>query len=385
MALTDKLSAIGVAIRKKTGKTDLLTLDAMPAEILAITTGGGGGSGEGIPEEGLKVSGNCQYRFANDGWNWFVEGFGDGVTTEDINTVSYMFYNSKELTKIPFEINVKPDNGATSLQQMFASCSKLEALPKINGCTPQSMERFCDGCNYLRNLQDDIGEWFEWGFIDGTTSTSTGSRANTFRYCYSLRSIPMEFLNHGGAKLKQNYSYFYGGFQDCYALDELVGLPIPYTSASWTSNAFGNTFSNCSRLKEVTFATQEDGSPIPVAWSNQTIDLSNVGFTLDANKITGYNSGITADKQVSDDASYAALKDDPDWFAYGANWSRYNYDSAVNTINSLPDASSGSGNTIKFRMVAGDGDTGSIGKAISNLTEEEIAVAAAKGWTVSLV
>ena len=41
MALTDKLSAIGSAIREKTGKSDLLTLDAMPAEIAAIETGGG--------------------------------------------------------------------------------------------------------------------------------------------------------------------------------------------------------------------------------------------------------------------------------------------------------------------------------------------------------
>lgn len=40
MALTNKLSAIGDAIREKTGKTDLLTLEQMPVEIAAITTGG---------------------------------------------------------------------------------------------------------------------------------------------------------------------------------------------------------------------------------------------------------------------------------------------------------------------------------------------------------
>ena len=44
MALTDKLSAVGNAIRVKTGKTALLTLDEMPAEIASIQTGGGGGS-----------------------------------------------------------------------------------------------------------------------------------------------------------------------------------------------------------------------------------------------------------------------------------------------------------------------------------------------------
>lgn len=39
MALIEKLSAIGEAIRAKTGKTDLLTLDEMPTEIAAIETG----------------------------------------------------------------------------------------------------------------------------------------------------------------------------------------------------------------------------------------------------------------------------------------------------------------------------------------------------------
>lgn len=40
MALTDKLTAIANAIRGKTGKSGKLTLDAMPAEIAAIGSGG---------------------------------------------------------------------------------------------------------------------------------------------------------------------------------------------------------------------------------------------------------------------------------------------------------------------------------------------------------
>lgn len=42
MALTDKLSAIGNAIREKTGGTDLLTLDQMVTEIANISSSGGG-------------------------------------------------------------------------------------------------------------------------------------------------------------------------------------------------------------------------------------------------------------------------------------------------------------------------------------------------------
>ena len=45
MALTDKLTAIADAIRAKTGKSDVLTLDQMPLEIEGIT---GGGSGDAV-------------------------------------------------------------------------------------------------------------------------------------------------------------------------------------------------------------------------------------------------------------------------------------------------------------------------------------------------
>lgn len=48
MALTSKLSAIGDAIRAKTGGTELLTLDAMPGEIEGIQTGGGASNDGGV-------------------------------------------------------------------------------------------------------------------------------------------------------------------------------------------------------------------------------------------------------------------------------------------------------------------------------------------------
>jgi hypothetical protein len=102
--------------------------------------------------------------------------------------------------------------------------------------------------------------------------------------------------------------------------------------------------------------------------------------------ILDYNSGITADKQVKDDATYQALKNDPDWFTVDLYYSRYNHDSAVATINSLPDTSAylaekGGTNTIRFLSTSGSLTDGG---AINTLTEEEIAVATAKGWTVSL-
>ena len=102
----------------------------------------------------------------------------------------------------------------------------------------------------------------------------------------------------------------------------------------------------------------------------------------------GEKSGITEETRIIDEESYQLLKDNPNSWTTDIAYSRYNHNSAVETINSLPDtseyllANSGGTNTIKFTGNAGSKTDGG---AINTLTEEEIAVAAAKGWTVTLV
>ena len=440
MALTDKLSAIGNAIRFKTGGTELLTLDAMPTEIEGIQTGGvvealevtANGTytaPDGVdgyspvtvnvpqdgspPESAFVISGDSGYRFAYGCWDWFIEQYGNRITTEGITIASYMF-NYSNITELPFEINFK--DGGCYCEHMFTGCSKLTSLPSIDfkqnsyndisllfsGCKkiteigslknlyPSVINAMFQNCERLRQLPGLININF--------------SRINTYLYCncayifencYSLRSIPEEFLKQiYGIWTSYSYTHIYSIFNNCYVLDEVRGLN-PQTGEMKTSNIFGNintgTFANCHRLKNIIFATQDDGTPYTVKWKNQTIDLSSyIGYEyiLDNHiRIIGFNSGITADKQVTDDETYQALKDDPDWFTSNYAYSRYNHDSAVATINSLPDtstylASAGGTNTIKFKGAAGSATDGG---AINTLTEEEIAVATAKGWTCSFV
>jgi hypothetical protein len=145
------------------------------------------------------------------------------------------------------------------------------------------------------------------------------------------------------------------------------------------------------RLKNLTFETL-GGAPHIANWKSQTIDLSsNVGYASTDSYIVNYNSGITKDKgiyaTIYAPEQYQALKNDPDWYTVDPQYSRYDHDSAVATINSLPDtsaylATAGGTNTIKFKGAAGSATDGG---AINTLTEEEIAVATAKGWTVTLV
>lgn len=61
MALTNKLTAIGDAIREKTGKSALLSLDEMPVEIRAIETGGGSGGDNHEWEDGYLSTTTATY------------------------------------------------------------------------------------------------------------------------------------------------------------------------------------------------------------------------------------------------------------------------------------------------------------------------------------
>lgn len=420
MALTDKLTAIGDAIREKTGGTELMTLDAMPTEIASIQTGGGGD----LPEEAFTITGDCASRFANGGWDWFIENYGNKITTKDITNANYMFSYST-IDRIPFEINLKlnpngglrymfnqannlieiPDMDCTSSSYissdyMFNTCSKLENLPYLYNLYPGVLNYFFYQCYSLREIPDDYMDTWNFSRVNSYGYAGLGCM---FQECRSLRQIPQNILNKFGEETFSHTStsnFFYNGFRDCYTLDELINLPFS-TNTAYTSNIFSGTFTNCHRLKDITFETYATGAAKPAKWKGQTIDLSKyVGYAQYERSIVDYNSGITADKNAANCGDvYDFVENyanDADWFSTMVAYSRYNRRSAINTINSLPDtsaylAANGGTNTIKFL-----GDSGSAhpmdysnptagSSAISYLTAEEIAVATAKGWTVTFV
>lgn len=396
------LTSIGDAIRGKTGETALLNPLDMPTAIESIETGGGGGTD--LPEEAFIVTGDCGYRFANGGWDWFIEEYGDKITTENISNAERMFYES-EIIELPFELNFI-DGGCVcsnlfqycetietipsidfkqtsykSSSYMFRDCESLKQIGTLKNLYPNAMNYFFGRCCNLRQLPE-----FENLNLNRIYTYASCNMSSVFEYCRSLRSIPEDLLKQFyQPKLTAYYnSVLNSGFSNCNALDEIRGLN-PQTGTV-TGNLFSSTFSQCNRLKDIIFATQDDGTPYSVNWKSQTINLSSyLGYACFSSDILNYNSGITADKIVVNDATYQALKNDPDWFTASVNYSRYNHDSAVNTINSLPDtsaylATAGGTNTIKFLGAAGANTDGG---AINTLTEEEIAVATAKGWTVT--
>ena len=410
------LTAIGDAIRGKEGTTELVPVIDMATRITNLPSGGGGGGNEPTDEE-LVFTGTCSYLFSENKWNWFIAKYGSRITTTNVSNCQSLFHNSNNLKTIPFQINVA---NCSSFGNLLNSCYKLSVCPKVRGAILWNTSTSFDSMLRLNYDIRDIEDLFTPEMIEGfstvkVTSAYSTVKATSFYGLYSLRKIPSWWYKfrvspESTAYPSASYTIYYNMLNNCYSIDTAENIPVWTCSGAQTSNMFSSSFDRCNRLKDITFETNEDGTPIVVKWKSQTIDLSkNVGyyFTSDsANSFATnvnnrnrfvtsncYNSGITEDKLIYNDETYQLLKDDLDSYAVdcggsslGGLYSRYNHDSAVNTINSLPDtsaylATAGGTNTIKFK-----GTSGSLtdGGAINTLTEEEIAVATAKGWTVTL-
>lgn len=377
MALTEKLTNIGNAIREKTGKTDLLTLDEMPTEIQGIS-----GGEEYFTDEDLTFSGHLMsYLFLGPLDAKILEREKNRLKFNNISSGRNLFNSVGQLDLSSLVFNCAPTITITALFH-YSSCIALPKMNCIGSAVPsESMQYPFGSCYYLRSLPEGFED------LDFSAWNNTTNWCDSFFYnCYSLREISPSLVKR--IYTKSNSMGLRETYTNCVSLNKLEGFPSP--DAVFSSNAFSfNPFYYLSRVSDIIFDT-DNGAPFIRQWTNQTIDLSPyIGYVSSTyiGFILKYNSGITVDKEVKDDDTYAALKNDPDWYTALLAYSRYNHDSAVNTINSLPDtsaylATAGGTNTIKFRGAAGEKTDGG---AINTLTEEEIAVATAKGWTVTLV
>jgi hypothetical protein len=365
-----------------------------------------------IPKvEPIVLTDKCNYACAGMLGSSYIENYPDKITTRDITSSTYMFYNTT-IKSIPFEINFKKDNSTCDMTRMFDGANKLEDIPNMtyvansygdmsnlfNNCWalknlpyiynayPSTMNGLFSGCYKLKEIPEDYFD--TWNF-DRIRTYSYSNMSSIFQNCYCLKSFPLRLLNELdeiNTNKSNSYLFYSYAFYYCQSIEELIELPVFYMP-SLTGNMFSNAFQHCNSLRKLMFRINEDGTPRVANWKSQTIDLSTgVGFLNSSANLILYSDDYTVDKLVIDDATYQALKNTDIWWTQKVEYSRYNHDSAVETINSLPDtsaylATAGGTNTIKFTGKAGSLTDGG---AINTLTEEEIAVAAAKGWTVSL-
>ena len=376
MALTDKLTAIGDAVRQKSGTTEKMTLDQMATAVNELSVG--------PTDEDLTFSDDLRYFNYKGRLNKILKKYGNRITFKNVNDFSYAFSFQGQEEELPYVFSGGASNGIrTDLQYMFASSTKLKKIGELKNIIPYSLRyMFCD-CKNLRELPKMTDLDF--------TYLHQEPYANfyyMFDNCYSLRKVPPELLKElWSNSTNYNSHVLYENFQYCYALDELRDLPLGDKSLTYNSDRWFAPY-YLYHIKDILFETQEDGTPYTLAQKYMTIYLRDeYGWCPpnDVSSLLNYNSGITKDKEVNSAETYQALKNDPDWYSTSKDYSRYNRQSAINTIATLPDTSAyltanGGTNTIEFPSGLGKlTDAG----GVDTLTPEEIAVATAKGWTVS--
>lgn len=239
---------------------------------------------------------------------------------------------------------------------------------------------------------------------------------------YLLRYMPDNFLSAPYYEASNNHSgnmttaAMSNRFDSCYWLKKIIGCAYDshINGNKITTNTFSNAFRQTCSLHHLTFYQPNNQVGVMNA-SNQVIDLTTAGFWNEKNvwhfrenglnnyspaikqwfntmygehapiyiDITMINDSDIIDKMLNEN-SIAGGKQNGSNMTADPTMATYNRQSAIETINSLPDTSAaGGGNTIKFKATAGSA-YGTL-YDMSELTAAEIAVATAKGWTVSLV
>lgn len=340
-----------------------LTADTVSPSTLALGITAHDKSGElitGTMESGIPTSTNI-----TNASHLFLGGrlidYRTVFTFNGVRNCSYMFSGCSTVEDLS-NVTIK-DSGSNyyfSLEGMFNNCSSLKKLPNFIGTYVLREYPFTGmfkGCSSLVSIPANL---FNYNFYLGDSR----GIAYMFYGCESLTTIPNLRIGYNSAYTNgvtedregQWVNLYQFAFFECESLTAITNIPV-YSIADYQQkqNMFDNTFTNTYNVSSVTFITN-NGVPYASNINNATIDLTSTGHwgTLD-------------------DGSTRPLSQ-----------SVYNHISAVETINTLPDTTGSQygRNVIKFKKNAGSATSGG---AINTLTEEEIAVATAKGWTVALV
>lgn len=349
------IQAIANALRGKCGTTCGYKTCDMAAAIESISTGG---SDATIRLDAVMTLNNKNAGVVNRG---VINLLGSNTLTLDAaslgDTASYgvcaeLFYGDGDVANSPyitdatwnqivlgndFSVMLQNSTNTGRANRMFYNCKDITKCPDwVQYLAPTFVEGMFSACDNLVTIPEFKTN--SMGLLTADNYNSASSHCSyMFENCYKLTSIPTSVLkgmkHQGHTFTNYRASFYYYAFYNCKSLTAIneLGVETCFSTDSTYCNMFYETFRYCDALSSMTFETN-NGSPIATDWHHQSINLYNTG-------------------------------------------TNYNHDSMVETINSLPDTSSGTGsNTIYFSSANGG----------SALTEEEIAVATARGWTVTL-
>ena len=351
--------------------------------------------------------------------------------------VPYMYcenltFNAQNITDLSSIVLDCADVRYFTGSNMIDSCPSLSKLPQVINSEHVALSTGAILANAADSVLEDEFLKFLKCFNKTANSSPTGSNSgctciplstNSYQWL-DLSEVFAQYhamLNHPESYARYSSTPSYYGLNVCQYCKSIRNIPIQYIDTTARTSSFTILPSTAFGLTDsFTFALNAEGQPCVMPWKSMVLELAHSSYTigyhstqsysyLDSNPkyAQGYwklkNNIFTSDKMTIEQAQerYNELKGQEDWYAMTNNsvtyngssiklarlFSRYNHDSMVETINSLPDtsaylATAGGTNTIKFQKYCGTlTDAG----GPEQLTDAEIAVATAKGWTVTIV
>lgn len=338
--ITDKLNKLletKEAIKTAIIRKNVAVADSDPFSVYASKIGEieqGGGTGEssldwselGYSEQPQSFTNAFDYaKSIYDNWNMSdtINHFGDG------NLVYFPLVDTVFVT---------------TLDNSFGYCSALQELPLINTSNVNSMVGAFMNCSSLKSIP----------LLDTSNVTNFNQ---AFAYCKNLQEIPE--LN------TSNATQTYAMFSDCTSLAR-----IPLLDTSKVEN-MSNMFSNCYALETIpelntsnAVSVESMFSMCPKIDNLPLLDFTNVG---NASNFLGYN--WDTNMAITNLAGFYNLRINFDV----SNCINLTAESLMNIINEALDLSVGG---LMCTLTLGSTNT-------EKLTEDQIAIASAKGWTIA--
>lgn len=328
---TDKLNklletkeAIKTAIKSKNvSVSDSDPFSSYPSKISEISTGSTGGldwSAIGYSEQPQSLT---------DGYNYAKQIY------DNWNMNDTIYYNSdKNLVFFP----LVDTSNVTSLYNAFYGCSSLISMPLIDTSKVTTFEKAFYNCSSLKDI----------ALLDMSSATTLKQAF----YACSLKNIPLFDTS--------NIQNFQNAFENCSSIETVPSFNM--SSATITTNMFYK----CNALKTVPSLNTINVTDMSsmFSWSS---NLESVG-KLNADKVTNIKNIFYYCNKLTNLGGFTNLSIDLDLTS-----SNYiTADSILNVINEAKDLSQ-----------EGKTATLTIGSKVGLLTEEQIAIATAKGWTLA--
>ena len=260
----------------------------------------------------------------------------------NVTDMSYMFSDCSSLQSIP---NLNASN-ATNMAYMFTGCEKLTSIEQLNTSNVTEMFWMFNGCSSLQSIPQ-------------LNTAKVNNMGSMFYECRKLQSIPLLDTSN----VKTMYSMFY-------RCSSLTTIPMLDTS---NTTRMSSMFFSCSSLTTIPPIDTSKVAMMDSMFGNctslQSLPLLDCGKVSLMSNFFGYFTIPTLTdlggfKNLDISVTSSFLDKAPN----------LTVESLMNVINNVYDLTANglSGQSLKF------GSTN-----LNKLTEEQIAVATAKGWTLT--